>query len=277
MSESFKPHVEDAEQQKEIAITDVPYHKAAKEAIMAWNGASEEEATAAIESQSYDQLENQCWATGSMESGLKGMLKYLQEQGVDVSDINPDDLHADVFGPAEATESVAQTGALAALGEKIKGLEAPEALVVDTLSTIHDDWTRSPGNAKKFFARDKKYQHMPIELIGWKEAKSDLLFLKPILEGAGVEVSDDELQISYYERVAAFQKEHGTETPDGLTAAIQKGADFYSALEGQTEITDFMATPEGAATVAQQIAEKGIGSDLGYQAYLEVQAEQGAE
>ena len=115
---------------------------------------------------------------------------------------------------------------------------------------------------------------MPIELIGWKEAKADLLFLKPILEGAGVEVSDDELQLSYYDRVSAFQQEHGTSTTEGLVAAIQQGESFYPALEGQTEITDFMATPEGAATVAAQINEKGIGGDVGYQAYLAVKAEQ---
>lgn len=271
MKESFTPSMEQ-EKQSEISISEVPYRKVAKEAIMSWNGASEEEATAAIESQSYDELENQCWATGSMESGLKGILKSLQEQGIDVSDINPDDLHTDVFGPAEATETATQTGALAALGEKIKQTESPEALVVDTLSTIHDDWSR--GNAKKFFQREKKYQHMPIELIGWKEAKADLLFLKPILEGAGVEVSDDELQLSYYDRASAFQQEHGTSTTEGLVAAIQQGESFYPALEGQTEITDFMATPEGAATVAAQINEKGIGGDVGYQAYLAVKAEQ---
>ena len=275
MGESFKPSAEQAEQQSEISITEVPYRKVAKEAMMSWNGASEEEATAAIESQSYDDLEGQCWATGSMESGIKGILKYLQEQGIDTSDINPDDLHSDVFGPKEATETVAQTGALAALGEKIKGVENPEALVVDTLSTIHDDWSR--GNAKKFFQREKKHQHMPIELIGWKEAKADLLFLKPILEGAGVEVSDEQLQLSYYDRVKAFQDAHNAHTTEEIASAIQGGAEFYPALEGQTEITDFMATPEGAATVAQQIAESGIGGDTGYQAYLAVKAEQGGE
>ena len=226
MKESFTPSMEQ-EKQSEISISEVPYRKVAKEAIMSWNGASEEEATAAIESQSYDELENQCWATGSMESGLKGILKSLQEQGIDVSDINSDDLHTDVFGPAEATETATQTGALAALGEKIKQTESPEALVVDTLS-----------------------------------------------EGAGVEVSDDELQLSYYDRVSAFQQEHGTSTTEGLVAAIQQGESFYPALEGQTEITDFMATPEGAATVAAQINEKGIGGDVGYQAYLAVKAEQ---
>lgn len=275
MGESFKPSAEQAEQQSEISITEVPYRKVAKEAIMSWNGASEAEATAAIESQSYDDLESQCYATGSMESGIKGILKYLQEQGIDTSDINPDDLHSDVFGPKEATETVAQTGALAALGEKIKGVENPEALVVDTLSTIHDDWSR--GAARKFFQREKKHQHMPIELIGWKEAKADLLFLKPILEGAGVEVSDEQLQLSYYDRVKAFQDANNLHTTEEIASAIQGGAEFYPALEGQTEITDFMATPEGAATVAQQIAENGIGGDTGYQAYLAVKAEQGGE
>ena len=275
MGESFKPSAEQAEQQSEISITEVPYRKVAKEAMMSWNGASEEEATAAIESQSYDDLEGQCWATGSMESGIKGILKYLQEQGIDTSDINPDDLHSDVFGPKEATETVAQTGALAALGEKIKGVENPEALVVDTLSTIHDDWSR--GAARKFFQREKKHQHMPIELIGWKEAKADLLFLKPILEGAGVEVSDEQLQLSYYDRVKAFQDANNLHTTEEIASAIQGGAEIYPALEGQTEITDFMATPEGAATVAQQIAENGIGGDTGYQAYLAVKAEQGGE
>jgi hypothetical protein len=271
-------NAEQAEQQKEIPISEFPYRKVAKEAIMSWNGATEEEASAAVENQSYDELESQCYATGSMESGIKGILTYLKEQGISTDDIDIDKLHGDVFGPTDATEKTAlQTGALAALGEKIKNVEKPEALVVAALSTIHDDWSRS--NAKKFFQekRNKEHQHMPIELIGWKEAKADLLFLRPILESAGVELNDDELQLSYYDRVSAFQDEHKVHTTEEIAAAIQGGADFYPALEGQTEIINYLSTQEGAAKVANRIAEKGIGSDTDYQAYLETKAEMGRE
>lgn len=63
MGESFKPSAEQAEQQSKISITEVPYRKVAKEAMMSWPPyKSEEEATAAIETQTHDELENQCWA-----------------------------------------------------------------------------------------------------------------------------------------------------------------------------------------------------------------------
>ncbi len=273
MGETFKPSAEQQKEPKMVPIQEVPFRKATKEALINWPPiTTEAEALKIIETQTNTELENARYATESMKSSLKGIIKCLQERNIGTSDINPDELYADIFGPEEPTAEVSQTGALVALGEKINSLEAPEALIVDTLSTIHDDWSR--GNARKFFQREKKYQHIPLELIGWKEAKADLLFLNPILEGAGVEINEDQIQFSYYERVADFQEKRGISTKEGLISAIQQAEVFYPALEGQIEITDFMKTPEGAATVASQIIEKGIGADADYQAYLDAKAEQ---
>ncbi len=276
MGETFKPSSEQQEDlETVIPIYKVPFRAATEQAYIEWPPQkTPEEAREAVSTLTNEQLESERYATGSVESGLKGMMEYLQEKGVDTSDINLDELHADVFGPEEPTAEVPQTGALKMLGEKIKSLESPEALVVGTLASIHDGWTR--GAAKKFFDREKKHQHMPLELIGWKEASADLLFLKPILEGAGVDLTEDQIQFSYYERVADFQEKNGTSTQEGLISAIQQADAFYPALKDQTEIINFMKTPEGAAIVAKQIEEKGIGADTGYQAYLEAKAEQEA-
>ena len=54
-----------------------PYRKAAAAALMSWNGLSEAEAEAKIKSESYDELEGQVWASGSMKYAVQGLAKEL--------------------------------------------------------------------------------------------------------------------------------------------------------------------------------------------------------
>ena len=65
------------------------------------------------------------------------------------------------------------------LTEKTEGKDKDE-IVLNMLSAVHDGWVKD--NSKKFFARDKKYQHLPLELIGWKEVEADLLFIMEQVE-----------------------------------------------------------------------------------------------
>ena len=78
--------------------------------------------------------------------------------------------------------------------DKAREVENAVNLIMDTLFHVHDGWVKD--NVKKFNAREKKHQHMPSELIGWNEAKADLLFVRPIFEAAGIEVNEEELEQS---------------------------------------------------------------------------------
>lgn len=138
--------------------------------------------------------------------------------------------------------------------------ESSSKNIISVLSHIHDGWVKD--NQKKFMARDKKYQHMPIELIGWKEAKADLLFLRPILSAMNVGFSEEVLEEFYNERVQEFLKEKGITDVTKLTEQISKGAEFYPVLEGQEDITQSLQdTKFVEQQVISGIKDKGIGTN----------------
>ena len=155
---------------------------------MSWNGLSEEEATKKVQESSNEELEQQVYAEGSINYAIKGFQKYSQEYLKNKQGYGEPITDHDV----ELFKEVVMTGKYRYgsvqdfydIMRNKMGIDLDrsnvENLVLSVLSNIHDGWVKD--NQKKFFARDKKYQHMPIELIGWKEAKNDLLFLKPMLE-----------------------------------------------------------------------------------------------
>ncbi len=133
-------------------------------------------------------------------------------------------------------------------------------MILSVLSSIHDGWVKD--NPQKFFARDKKYQHMPMELIGWDEVKSDLLFLAPIVEAMNLEVEEEKLEKAYDERVKSFFETRGINGLKDLPSHIAKGSEFYPALEGQTDIQEALRDPKFVSeTMIPSIMEKGIGAD----------------
>lgn len=95
-------------------------------------------------------------------------------------------------------------------------------------------------------------------MIGWKEAKADLLFLAPVLDSIGVSVDEVALHLVYDKKVKEFYERNGFVTPDGqiitekVTEAIMKGPEFYPPL---TEVNT-AKTKEEAIEVAKQSEEK---------------------
>ena len=109
---------------------------------------------------------------------------------------------------------------------------------------------------------------MPIELIGWKEAKSDLLFLKPMLEEMHIMEfypylsTEEDLESAYNKRVQAFLEENGITDVSKLSEQISKGAEFYPALEGQEDIIKALQdTKFVEEQVVSGIRDKGIGTN----------------
>lgn len=197
----------------------IPYYQVARQALMNWKGLSEEEADKVISEQSFDKIEGQVWATGSMNYAIEGIRRSL-----DLSEQEMTALHDGVY-EGENLEDL----------KEFKSLNTdPNSTILDTLSAVHDGWVKD--NQKKFFARDKKYQHLPLELIGWEEAKLDLLFVKPIMEAMGIEIDESALEEAYNKRAEKFKEDKGIKTKDDLREAISRGAEFYPALKGQKDI-----------------------------------------
>lgn len=233
-----------------------PYRKAAAAALMSWNSLSEAEAEAKIKSESYDELEGQVWASGSMKYAVQGLAKELS--------LTPEEaalLEQVVLGKNSVELSEKDEQFLQAIAQKVDAVPDKDEMVIRVLSTIHDGWVRD--NAKKFEQEGreaKKYQHLPLEMIGWKEAKADLLFLDPVLESIGVQVPEAQLEVAYGKMSSEFYVEHGMVNEDGIdkdavAKQILKGAEFYPALTEKNTAK----SPKEAALVAEQSMVKMAG------------------
>ena len=250
------------------------YKQIARDALMSWNGLSEEEATKKVQEGSNEELEQQVYAEGSIDYAIKGFQKYSQEYLKNKHGYGEPITDHDV----ELFKEVVMTGKYRYgsvqdfydIMRNKMGIDLDrsnvENMVLSVLSTIHDGWVKD--NQKKFFARDKKYQHMPIELIGWKEAKSDLLFLKPMLEEMHIMEfypylsTEEDLESAYNKRVQAFLKENNITDVSKLSEQISKGAEFYPALEGQEDIIKALQdTKFVEEQVVSGIRDKGIGTN----------------
>ena len=191
----------------------------------------------------------------SIKCGMNGIINELQKRG---RELTPDEI--DNFRIA-VSKGDAGAEIFHIVGNKINELDDPNELIISALSEIHDGWVRKHESRFGQEGRNKQYQHMPLELIGFKEAQIDLLFLSPILEACGVEYNLEELEQTYNAAVIRFFRERGITTSEDLVPFIQKGAEFYKALEGQDSITTYLANPDNVRTVIiPSIEDKGIGS-----------------
>lgn len=182
------------------------YREIAKNALKNWNGLSDEEATEKAGSATFEQLEDVVGAKKSVESAVRGIYDALAKRGIitkaeDDNDIleSEDDWHKDVPALQSAVFKQEKTNnTFKNLAEKLANVEDKENFTLDILSGIHEGWIedniwklRSPSRM------DKRYQAMPLELIGFDEAKSDLLFVEPILNAGGMEIDEQKLKEAY--------------------------------------------------------------------------------
>lgn len=233
----------------------IPYYQVAEQALMNWNGLSKDDADNIINTQSFDEIELQVYATGSMNYAIEGIKKSLG-----LSDEDAKGLSEFVYEGKKC--NVTDNWKKKAENSGLQGLEIKKDfnnLIMDTLFHVHDGWVKD--NVKKFNAREKKHQHMPSELIGWKEVKADLLFVRPIFETAGIKVNEEELEKVYNDRVKNFLLNREIETTEDLTNAITKGKEFYPALEGYGEILTTINNPEYVKEkIIPAIEKQGIGN-----------------
>lgn len=197
-----------------------PYQNVAKAALINWNGLSEEEANDKIQTESVQELENQVYAMGSMKYAVVGIAKQAGLNEEETTKF----FEAVINGPENAE-------IFGIVSEKMQGFTEEQKLGV--LTTIHDGWVVDNSSEKTFnkkVDRQQLRQYAPLELIGWNEVRSDLLFLNPVLASVGVQVDEETLSQAYHNRVANYMEEMKINNQDDLTALVQQGKNYYPVL-----------------------------------------------
>lgn len=262
--EEAKKLIESSEQYlaQNMEKSNIPYYSVAKQALMHWNGLSEEEADKIISEQSFSQLESQVYAKGSMDYAIEAIAAKSPVRRLGKKSELADFVY---YGGKSAIIDAMKKDAEFMNDENMYQYERSDmrkiynGMIMDTLFAVHDGWVQD--NVKKFNAREKKHQHMPSELIGWKEAKADLLFVRPIFEAAGIEVNEEELEQVYNGRVKDFFLNKGIENARNLSDSITQGEEFYPALEGYGDILVTINDPAYVdEKIIPAIEQHGIGN-----------------
>lgn len=130
--------------------------------------------------------------------------------------------------------------------------------VIDLLSKVHDDWVKeNPHKFNMTEREDKKFQHLPFEMIGWNEARADLLIAKPILKFLKIEIDEKELEKEYNQKVVKFFNKNKLINQNGIdrnavAKLILKGHKSYAPLTDQNVAKNF----DEALLMATQVCEK---------------------
>ena len=202
-----------------------PYQNVAKAALINWNGLSEGEANAKIQTESVQELESQVYAMDSMKYAVVGIAKQVGLNEEETTNF----FEAVINGPENAEIFVI-------VREKMQGFSEEQKLEV--LATIHDGWVVGNSSEKTFnkkVDRQQLRQYAPLDLIGWNEVRNDLLFLTPILAAVGVQIDEETLAQAYHTRVANYMEKMKINSPDDLTALVQQGRGYYPILPEELE------------------------------------------
>lgn len=259
------------------------YREIAKNALKNWNGLSDEEASEKVAGVSVEELENQVYAEDSIKAAIDGISNVLNKKGkisvkMGENGILPktdEKIVAGWNGQEELLDSILtgnkQDASFTELGNQIQHmLEArhdieddyfEEDFILDVLDNIHTDWIEH--NSKKFFDEkrvDKQYQFMPLDLIGFKEAMTDNIFLEPILEAAGVNIPDDiTLEQAYNDKRNRFARNWKLEE-----AVIKDGAepdDGYSSRSGLAQTMFSSNFPQNKVPESLQNVYDALGDE----------------
>lgn len=151
---------------------------------------------------------------------------------------------------------------------EVKGIETS---IVEVLSTIHDNWIKENGNKFDAPGREKKlYQFSDLRTMTYGDdgATADLLFLQPILEGAGIEVDvEGRLKDEFEKQQKEYLEKQGIKDSKGLRKYIRELEKNYPIItdvttsKGKTinppvKITNELKKPEILERMVEQIAGK---------------------
>lgn len=203
--------------EKNLTANNNVYREIAKNALKNWNGLSDEEASERVSDASVEELEGQVYAGDSINAAISGIGNALQARGVDWK--SGEALKDSVL------EGEKDDATFSRLSECLERVDDKEDFVIDVLSDIHKNWSET--NLKKYSdekRRNKQYQFLPLELIGNKEARADLLFLEPILNAGnfGSEHFQEQLDQRYTERQNEFLERNNLHKFEDVVSAIRE-------------------------------------------------------
>lgn len=171
----------------------------------------------------------------------------------------------------EVYEKATLSEDLAARIRKAMEVKGIETSIVEILSTIHDNWVKDNGNKFDAPKREKRlYQFGNLITMTYEDdgALADLLFLQPILEGAGIEVDvEGKLKAEFERQQREYMEKHGITDCKGLRAYVKNLEENYPVIKGVTtskgktinppvRITDELKKTEVLERMVEQIADK---------------------
>ena len=239
----------------------IPHRKIAEDILYRWEykysmedeELAKEKAHNDAESWTIEELESHVNAKKPTSDTVEGILSYLETHNVGLT---PEE--AELYKKA-IEEGPEDAPIFSIVKEKILGLDDQNELILYAISSKHDEWVKEYEN--KFFSREKKHKHMPLELIGWTEAKKDLAFIKPILNASNIEIDEEKLKEAYNQKATDYLNNHNIKSNDDLAKLVSNGVEFYSALDGQSKILKSLSDAGFVATtLIPQIETNGIGS-----------------
>ena len=227
--------------------TIAPFNQIAKDALMNWNGLSETEANQIVRTATYEQLESQVYATSSVTAAVNEIGRQLNLTEAELKTFTDC-----VFGRTNNQKFLSE------LGKRISSEDLP-SVVVDIIDAVHKNWIND--NEGVFFTkkqdRGQQYQYLPLEMIGIKEAKSDLLFIKPILESMGLKYNESEIEAELIRRITEAVSDIHTE--DDLVRMIEK----IEYTGHDEKIKDTLVDPTFIReTLIPELTEKGFIKDV---------------
>lgn len=270
----------------------VPYYQVAREALIKWNGLTEEQADKIIEESSFEEIEAQVGAQNSMQYAIDAMAQFMSLNNGTKAGIS-----GTVFGRVDAANAMVVTsGILRGYNSDIEWFDSARTennpnrngydvnkLVMNMIEAVHNGWIKD--NASAFFTkkkdREQQYQYLPIELIGWDEVKSDLLFIKPIIEAIDGEIDEKALKKVLNNRTMLYVTSLSSSHLPGYARAdfVDIGKDIvynaknekekpylYGLFRGQHPWTEeireaFTDTEFVQSVIVPQLREKGFGKD----------------
>lgn len=260
-----------------------PYYQAAKDALINWNGMDPAEAQKLIETGSRAEIENMTGAHGSVYDAAHRLGLGLGLTGKDLHDFTE-----------EALGKTVETHMMEEVKARFQILKDHNQTMADTMTAdlllevsdaVHKGWTSR--NATPFFGKkdmkDQQYQYAPLELIGFKEVKSDLLFLKPLAEQVGITINEELLHDRYNERVESYLRYVQRNGGEGIEGYGRPGIDtmheYVDVVDNMENGHRVVLSPEIAdaweydqalvADIAGQVDARGIGADQELMEHLE--------
>ena len=219
------------------------YREIARDCLVNWMGMSTEEANSVCEEETIQALEEgngNRYGVGAMGS-INAALSYIVVRLA----MEPD--HAEKFREA-IINGPDDCGVLKQVREEALAISNEENFELLALAAIHDSWEKDNANEKTIEKKKGKgqlRQYAPLELIGFNEVKSDLIFLEPILDRMGISIDIRALEEEYNKRSAAFCNEHNLHSQEDIEAYIATG-----------EYLDYCGVEK--ANIDRLVKEKGV-------------------